>query len=46
VAGINEDWPVGRGIFIHDLKQFVVLVNFEDHIEIVSLPEQPKDPHK
>ena len=26
-------------MFIHDKKQFVVLVNFEDHLEIVILPE-------
>lgn len=42
-AGINDDWPTGRGVFIHDLKEFVVLVNFEDHVEIVILPQQPKD---
>jgi ATP:guanido phosphotransferase, C-terminal catalytic domain len=37
-AGINDDWPMGRGVFIHDQKQFVVLVNFEEHIEISILP--------
>jgi len=42
-AGINDDWPVGRGVFIHDKKSFVVLVNFEDHIEVVVLPEEEKD---
>ena len=36
-AGINDDWPVGRGIFIEDDKKFVVLVNFTDHIRIISL---------
>lgn len=39
-AGMNDDWPMGRGVFIHDQRQFVVLVNFEDHLEIVILPEQ------
>jgi hypothetical protein len=39
-AGINDDWPIGRGVFIHDHKEFVVLVNFEDHLEIVILPEK------
>lgn len=36
-AGINEDWPNGRGIFIDDNKEFVVLVNFEDHIQIITI---------
>ena len=38
-AGINDDWPVGRGVFINDQKNFVVLVNFEDHLELVVLPD-------
>lgn len=37
-AGINDDYPTGRGIFIEDGKEFVVLINFEDHIEIVMTP--------
>jgi protein-arginine kinase len=37
-AGINDDFPVGRGVFIDDNKEFVVLINFEDHIHIVMLP--------
>ena len=36
-SGINEDWPNGRGIFIDDNKEFVVLVNFEDHIQIITI---------
>ena len=40
-GGLNDDWPIGRGVFIHDKRQFVVLVNFEDHLEIVILPEKP-----
>ncbi len=39
-GGLNDDWPIGRGVFIHDKRQFVVLVNFEDHLEIIILPEQ------
>eukprot|EP00347_Sterkiella_histriomuscorum_P011380 403372676 len=39
-AGINDDWPTGRGVFIHDQRSFVVLVNFEDHLEIIILPEK------
>ena len=38
-AGINDDYPVGRGVFIEDSHEFVVLVNFEDHIQIIMLPE-------
>ena len=37
-AGINDDFPVGRGVFIEDSREFVVLVNFEDHIQIIRLP--------
>ena len=36
-AGINDDWPVGRGIFIQDKKDFIVLVNFEEHLKIITL---------
>ena len=39
-AGINDDYPVGRGVFIEDTQEFVVLVNFEDHIQIIMLPRQ------
>lgn len=34
-AGINDDYPVGRGIFVNDSKTFFVLVNFEDHLQII-----------
>jgi protein-arginine kinase len=37
-AGINDDYPTGRGVFIEEAKEFVVLINFEDHIEIVMTP--------
>ena len=36
-AGINDDWPVGRGVFISDDRDFFVLVNFEDHLKLVVL---------
>lgn len=35
-AGINDDWPVGRGVFIDDNYGFALLVNFEDHIQVIS----------
>ena len=41
-AGINDDWPMGRGVFINEQKEFVILVNFEDHIQIVVLAEGPE----
>jgi hypothetical protein len=31
-AGLNDDFPVGRGVFIDDNHEFIVLVNFEDHM--------------
>ena len=36
-AGINDDWPVGRGVFISDDRDFFVFVNFEDHLKLVVL---------
>lgn len=39
-AGINDDWPVGRGIFIQDQRNFLVLVNFEEHIRIIVLKDK------
>ena len=44
-AGINDDFPIGRGVFIHDQRQFCVLVNFEDHLELIILPGGTPD-HK
>ena len=40
-AGINDDWPVGRGVFIEEQQNFIVKVNFEDHIQIILLSKQP-----
>lgn len=42
-GGINDDFPVGRGIFIQDQKDFVVLVNFEEHIKIIVLRDDLSD---
>lgn len=39
-AGINDDYPAGRGVFKEDHNRFVILVNFEDHIEIIMLPQK------
>ena len=39
-AGINDDWPKGRGVFIDNQREFAVLVNFEDHIQVVSINEE------
>ena len=37
-AGINDDHPAGKGIFKEENNKFVILVNMEDHLEIVMLP--------
>jgi hypothetical protein len=42
-AGILEDWPVGRGVFIQDSGDFFVLVNFEDHLKFVVVPSATND---
>lgn len=36
-AGLNRDWPQGRGIFLNEGKDFIVWVNEEDHLRIISL---------
>ena len=36
-AGINRDWPHARGFFMSDPKDFMVWVNEEDHLRIISL---------
>jgi arginine kinase len=36
-AGGYDDWPVGRGIFMNKDKNFIVWVNEEDHIRIISM---------
>ena len=36
-AGVNRDWPEGRGIFHSADKQFLVWVNEEDQLRIISM---------
>ncbi len=36
-AGINRDWPVSRGIFLSSNRKFIVWVNEEDHLRIISM---------
>ncbi len=36
-AGLNRDWPKGRGIFHNDEKTFLVWINEEDQLRIISM---------
>ena len=36
-AGVEKDWPKGRGIFHNDAKTFLAWLNEEDHIRIISM---------
>lgn len=36
-AGINREWPEGRGIFHNNDKTFLVWVNEEDQLRIISM---------
>ncbi len=36
-AGGYNDWPIGRGIFFNKDKTFLVWVNEEDHLRIISM---------
>ena len=36
-AGLNRDWPSGRGIFHNEAKSFLVWVNEEDQLRIISM---------
>ncbi|SFZ97851.1 Putative ATP:guanido phosphotransferase YacI [hydrothermal vent metagenome] len=38
-AGLNRNWPEGRGIYHNDKKTFLVWVNEEDQIRIISMQE-------
>ena len=38
-AGMERDWPEGRGIFHNALKTFLVWVNEEDQLRIISMEE-------
>jgi len=39
VAGMERDWPEGRGIFHNDAKTFLVWVNEEDQLRIISMQQ-------
>ena len=41
-AGGARDWPEGRGVYISENKRFIVWVNEEDHLKIISLQPQGK----
>ena len=36
-CGLNRDWPSGRGIFHNNEKTFLVWVNEEDQLRIISM---------
>lgn len=36
-AGLNREWPLGRGIYHNDEKTFLLWVNEEDHLRIISM---------
>merc|ERR1711931_293891 len=36
-AGMARDWPDGRGIWHNDQKSFLVWVNEEDHLRVISM---------
>jgi len=36
-AGLNDNWPYGRGIFHNNEKTFLVWVNEEDQLRIISM---------
>ena len=36
-VGLNRNWPHGRGIFHNDAKTFLVWVNEEDQLRIISM---------
>jgi len=40
-AGLNRDWPEGRGIFHNNDKTFLVWINEEDQLRIISMQEGP-----
>ena len=38
-AGLNRHWPDGRGIFHNENKRFLVWINEEDELRIISMQE-------
>ena len=42
-TGIARDWPRGRGFFHNLRKNFLIWVNEEDHLRIISMGKNGKD---
>ncbi|MCP4235989.1 MAG: arginine kinase [Aestuariibacter sp.] len=38
-GGLNRGWPEGRGIYHNEQKTFLVWVNEEDHLRIISMQD-------
>ena len=38
-CGLNRDWPEGRGIYHNNEKTFLVWVNEEDQLRIISMQQ-------
>ena len=38
-AGLNRNWPYGRGIYHNDDKTFLVWINEEDELRIISMQQ-------
>ena len=38
-AGLNRDWPSGRGIYHNNEKTFLVWINEEDELRIISMQQ-------
>lgn len=38
-CGLNRDWPNGRGIFHNNAKTFLVWINEEDQLRIISMQQ-------
>ena len=38
-AGLNRDWPAGRGIYHNKNKTFLVWINEEDELRIISMQQ-------
>ena len=41
-AGMARDWPDARGIWHNDQKTFLVWVNEEDHLRVISMQKVNK----
>ena len=35
-VGLNNDWPKGRGIFYNESKDFLCMINQEDHLRMIT----------